>query len=58
MTELKTVREDDMDSQSQPVSVPSATTSGSELSAVCIIPNCRRGAPPAEPFCAKHRGNP
>jgi hypothetical protein len=23
--------------------------------AVCVIPNCGKSAPPAEPFCASHR---
>lgn len=24
--------------------------------AACIIPNCQKGAPAAEPFCVAHRG--
>ena len=26
--------------------------------AICIIPNCGRSAPAAEPFCSKHRDKP
>ena len=28
------------------------------MTAVCIIPNCNRSCPPAEPFCSAHRDGP
>lgn len=28
------------------------------MSAVCVIPNCNRSAPPSEAFCSHHRDFP